>query len=98
MNEKFLRLEHLKILKIGDDKDKMTIAEHAFEQAVPPIAMNEINAKWKQKAKAKQTWTNYQHFWTNELPVAFRDDGVKEQQLATQMTAMEANMENICSE
>ena len=63
LNEKFLRLEHLKFLKIDDDKDKMTIAEHAFEQAVPPIAMNKINAKWK--LEADQTWTHYQEFWTD---------------------------------
>ena len=31
LNEKFLRLEHLKFLKIDDDNDKKTIAEHAFE-------------------------------------------------------------------
>ena len=95
LNEKFLRLEHLKFLKIDDDDDKKTIAEHAFEQAVPPIAMNEINAKWKQEAD--QTWTHYQEFWTNELPAAFCDHGVKEQQLASRMTAMEANMEGIRS-
>jgi len=61
----------------------MTIVEHAFEQAVPPIAMNKINAKWKQKGEDEQTWKNYQDFWTNELPAAFRDHGVKEQQLAS---------------
>lgn len=76
LNEKFLRLEHLKFLKIDDDNDKKTIAEHAFEQAVPPIAMNKINAKWKQEAD--QTWENYQNFWTNKLLAAFRDHGVKE--------------------
>ena len=81
LNEKFLRLEHLKFLKIDDDNDKKTIAENAFEQVVPPIAMNEINAKWKQEAN--QTWETYQDFWTNELRVAFCDNGVKEQQLAS---------------
>ena len=38
LNDKFLRLDHLKFLKISGDDDKKTIAEHAFEQAVPPIA------------------------------------------------------------
>ena len=52
LNEKFLRLEHLKFLKIDDDNDKKTIAEHAFEQAVPPIAMNEINASKRLKEAA----------------------------------------------
>ena len=58
--------------------------------------MNKINAKWKQEAN--QTWTHYQEFWTDELPAAFCDHGVKEQQLASCMTAMEANMEGICNE
>ena len=98
LNDKFLRLDHLKFLKISDDDDKKTIAEHAFEQTVPPIAMNEINAKWKQKSEDEQTWTHYQQFWTDNLPTAFRDHGVKEQQLATRMRAMEANMEGIRSE
>ena len=49
---------------------------NAFEQAVPPIAMNKINAKWKQEAD--QTWENYQNFWTNKLPAAFCDHGEKE--------------------
>ena len=31
LNEKFLHLEHLKFLKVEDNKDKMTIAEHAFK-------------------------------------------------------------------
>ena len=73
----------------------MTIAEHAFEQSVPLIAMNKINAKWKQETD--QSWGNYQDFWTNELPAAFRDHGVEKQQLASHMTAMEANMEGIRS-
>ena len=88
-----MRLEHLKFVKIDDNNDKKTIAEHAFEQAVPPIAMNKINAKWKQEAD--QTWTHYQEFWTDGLPAAFQDHGVKEQQLASCMRAMEANMEGI---
>ena len=45
LNDKFLLLKHLKVLKIDNEKDKMTIAEHAFEKSVPPIAMNEIDAK-----------------------------------------------------
>ena len=48
LNDKFLRLEHLKFLKISGDDDKKTIVDHAFEQTVPPIAMNKINAKWKE--------------------------------------------------
>ena len=75
---------------------RKTIVENGFEQAVPPIAMNKINAKWKQEAN--QSWESYQDFWTNKLPAAFRDHGVKEQQLASCMTAMEANMEGIQSE
>ena len=98
LNDKFLRLEHLKFLKISDDDDKKTIAEHAFEQAVPPIAMNEINAKWKQKPEDEQTWAHYQEFWTDKLPAAFRDHGVKEQLLESRMQAMEANMDGIRSE
>ena len=90
LNEKILRLEHLKFLMIDDDKDKMTIVEHAFKQAVPPIVMNKINAKWKQKGDNEQTWENYQDFWTNKLPEAFHDHGVKEQQaqMASWMTAV----------
>ena len=98
LNDKFLRLEHLKFLKISDDDDKKTIAEHAFEQTVPPIAMNEINAKWKQKPEDEQTWAHYKEFWTDELPAAFQDHGVKEQQLASRMRAMEANIDGIRSE
>ena len=60
LNDKFLRLEHLKFLKISGDDAKKIIAEHAFEQVVPPIAMNKINAKWKQEDD--QTWTHYQEF------------------------------------
>ena len=47
LNDKFLQLEHLAVLKIDDDEDKMSIAEHAVEKTVPPTAMNKINAKWK---------------------------------------------------
>lgn len=93
LNKKFLRLEHLKFFKINDDDDKKTIAEHAFEQAVPPIAMNKISAKWKKEND--QTWENYQNFWTNELPAAFSDHGVKEQQLVARVNAMEVNIEGI---
>ena len=60
--------------------------------------MNEINAKWKQKGDDEQTCENYQDFWTNKLPVAFRDHSVKEQQLASQMNTMEANIEGIGNE
>ena len=58
--------------------------------------MNKINVKWKQEAD--QTWEHYQDFWTNELPAAFHDHGMKEQQLPSQMTAMEANIEGIQTE
>ena len=62
--------------------------------------MNKINAKWKQKGKDKQTWYNYQDFWTNELLAVLCDHGVKNQQvqMANCMTAMESSIEGIRSE
>ena len=83
------------VFGLYDDNDKKTIAEHAFEQAVPPIAMIKINAKWKQEDD--QTWENYQDFMTDELPAAFRDHGVKDQHahMANWLTAMEASIKGI---
>lgn len=61
INDKILRLEHLGILKIEGDANKITVAEHAFEKSVPAIAINTVNAKWNTWT-TNTDWTHYQEF------------------------------------